>query len=200
MKNQFYGDKRDLVKWSVLVRLAEKSRARTIIQIAYLTQSKYDAVSIGDREFTVPKEVLEHFRQIRSIRRLKFGQDARVICYDKPFSNTNAERARYHREVIDLIREHNREKPVILLDPDNGLEPVSRATNAHVLKDEVKDIWATMAPGTTLIVYQHQYRDKEWVRRSKEKLQDALQLAPKEIEIGRSDIARDVVFYIAVKK
>jgi len=48
MRNRWYSDKRDLVKWSILIHLARMTAATRILQIAYFRQEP-NRVSPGHR-------------------------------------------------------------------------------------------------------------------------------------------------------
>ena len=70
MRDKWYGDKRDLVKWSVLLLLSEKFKAERILQIAYLRPSEFPKIEIDGKEEDIPPEVIAHFRNIHNIESL----------------------------------------------------------------------------------------------------------------------------------
>jgi hypothetical protein len=68
LRNQWYGDHRDLVKWGTLLELARSEQLRFILQVAYLRPDEGVPVIASERgDATVAKEVLQHFRDIRQI-------------------------------------------------------------------------------------------------------------------------------------
>ena len=71
MRDLFYGDDRDLVKWGVLLKLAERFGAARILQVAYFRhEGRWAPLEIDGQECPMPGEVIRHFRDIRDIRRL----------------------------------------------------------------------------------------------------------------------------------
>ncbi len=50
MRNKWYSDNRDLVKWSVLLLLAEGCGADRIIQIAYYKESPFQELEIDGHQ------------------------------------------------------------------------------------------------------------------------------------------------------
>ncbi|MFN2638044.1 MAG: hypothetical protein ABR585_13550 [Gemmatimonadaceae bacterium] len=50
---------------------------------------------------------------------------------------------------------------LVFIDPDNGLEPRSGATTAHVRLEELLALWKRMSSGSVLLVYQHKPRVRE---------------------------------------
>ena len=62
MRNQWYGDKRDLIKWGVLLELARRHGAKHILQVLYYRPSSYGVLEIDGEKCSVPEAVLHHFR------------------------------------------------------------------------------------------------------------------------------------------
>jgi hypothetical protein len=54
MQDKFYSDKRDLVKWAVLYRLAEKYQANIILQLAFYRPSEYAKILLDGEERNIP--------------------------------------------------------------------------------------------------------------------------------------------------
>ncbi len=53
----WYGDNRDLVKWSVLVHLAKMNTAKRILQIAYFRDDDFSGVEIDGGKFDIPSKM-----------------------------------------------------------------------------------------------------------------------------------------------
>ncbi len=70
MRNKWYSDNRDLFKWSALLLIAKKYHSAKIFQIAYLRESHYGFLTIDGEEYDIPLEIIEHFRDMRKIKKL----------------------------------------------------------------------------------------------------------------------------------
>ena len=66
MKDKWYGDNGDLVKWSALLHLADRYGAARVLQIAYYRPSSWGRIKVGDDEVVIRPEVLAHFKDVRS--------------------------------------------------------------------------------------------------------------------------------------
>jgi len=200
MKDLWYGDNRDLIKWSVLFRLAQKYRAERILQIAYLTPSEFPQIIIDDQESDVAPEVIAHLRSIHNIKGMRSG--ARVEVHDCPLTD----RAQYSEGVIEFISRFQREKCLVFLDPDIGLEPNGDPGLEHVLESEARTIWQSLKPEDVFVFYQHQTnrRGEPWIEEKKTQLEGALGVEPGFLKVAhrlppRRTIAPDVVFYFGQK-
>ena len=67
MKNCWYADNRDLIKWSILMHLAIVNSASRILQIAYFQEHTFPKVELDKEEKEVPEEVQAHFRDISDL-------------------------------------------------------------------------------------------------------------------------------------
>ena len=81
MQDWYYADHRDLLKWSVLVLLAQRRRLSRIVQIAYLRPSIFPTIDMGGQETELPSEVRAHFRDINNITALR--NDISVSVFDR---------------------------------------------------------------------------------------------------------------------
>ena len=200
MQNLFYGDKRYIIKWSVLLRLAEKYNIEEIKYIAYYRESKYEEVRIGNEGIAVPEEVMSHFRNIKTIKNLpdKNKRNLKIYLYERLFSD--ADRKKYHQLVFKKVDLNK--KIIILLDPDTGIASTDgQAKVEHVKPLEIKEFWDNLRTGSFLVIYQHSNRNKNWEVIKKKLLAKILEINSKEIVVGKSKkIASDVVFFIVKKK
>jgi hypothetical protein len=148
LRDQWYGDARDLVKWAVLLHLAQSYSVKRILQVAYLRQSNWGRIEVNGDRYPIPQTVIDHFRNIHNILSLPCEPSIEVI--DSLFDN----RDRYKQAIEDAIaRQH---PSIIFLDPDTGLEPKGRPGFEHVLNSEIEYIWNKMAAGDIMALYQHQ--------------------------------------------
>jgi len=72
MQTQWYGDKRDLVKWGTLVHLCRENQVSTIIQVPFLPKENGCPHKLAvDRELVdLPPAVWQHFRDLTKIEAL----------------------------------------------------------------------------------------------------------------------------------
>ena len=196
MQDKFYSDNRDLVKWSILHRLAETFQAHRILQIAFYRKRKFPNVIIDGEEHDIPQEVLSHFRDLCTIEGIK--SEIRITVFDKLFEN----REDYLKSVRVFLSNFLEEKCVVFLDPDTGLEPQKNPNKNHVLESEAKSIWDAMDSGDVYVFYQHQTTrsKKPWIEPKRRQLENSLGIDNNSIKIAHGPkIARDVVFFYAQK-
>ena len=76
MRDKWFGDNRDLVKWSVLLHLAKENNINNILQIAYYRESEFGSICIDypdctdDKVIQIPDEVKNFFRRIQNIKNM----------------------------------------------------------------------------------------------------------------------------------
>ena len=153
MRDNWYGDNRDIVKWAGMFLLARQNRARTIVQMAFYRA--YDAppeiilnAADGDRREPVPPEVLAHFRCMDQIRCLQPPDGARIVPLLHKWAR---DRSAYIQETINNL--HELQAPlVVLLDPDTGIAPTLRSMK-HVGEIEVRGIFDALNRGEVLRVF-----------------------------------------------
>ena len=195
MRDTWYADNRDLVKWSVLFRLAERYGACLILQIAYYRPSKFGSVIIDDKEVTIPQEVLQHFRSIQNVKNIESKIEVFV------FDNLIGDRTAYLDEAISFIKSHRNGTRIVFLDPDIGLEP-SRPSLGHVLESEALAFWNILEIGDIFVFYQHQTnRNKQpWIETKRVQLAEAIKIRENQLKVAHGmAIASDVVFYYSRK-
>ncbi len=71
MRNKWYSDNRDLVKWSVLLLLAEGCGADRIIQIAYYKESPFQELEIDGHQHEIPSRCFRIFVTFGESKRLR---------------------------------------------------------------------------------------------------------------------------------
>lgn len=198
MKDRWYGDDRDLVKWGVLLTLAERYEAGKILQVAYLRPSVYGQLDVGGQSCPLPQSVRSHFRDIRNIRYLRADPPVEIEVVDLPFDDRTA----YTEALVQIMTEPADRRPwVIFLDPDTGLTPRNPGLE-HVLDEELARIWSCMRQGDVLVVYQHQTNraGDPWIEHKREQFEDALSLPRGSAHIASgSSIARDVALFYRAK-
>lgn len=193
MKNCWYGDNRDLVKWSVLMHLAKINSASRILQIAYFQEHSFPKVEIDKEERDIPEEIQTHFRDVRNIHELSSPIKVNV------FSKVIADRKQYILEAKEFIALYPEDRCIVFLDPDTGLEP-TRPNLKHVLNKEANEFWKSLKVGDMLVLYQHQTNKngRPWEEPKRLQFERAI-CAPKgSVKVGRGlKLAKDVVlFYV----
>ncbi len=197
MKDKWYGDNRDLVKWGVLVKVAQQSGAKRILQVAYHRPSDWQTIEIDGHQHQVPECVIRHFRDIRDVVRLTDGSTHKmqIEVLDDPFENRQA----YLEEILARVRAL-RSRAIIFLDPDTGLE-CRKPGFEHVLESELKRIWAAMRSGDVLVFYQHQTNrnGSPWVDLKRAQFERALDIPTGSAKTAVGKAARDVAFFLVQK-
>ncbi|PKO20225.1 MAG: hypothetical protein CVU38_21255 [Chloroflexi bacterium HGW-Chloroflexi-1] len=195
MKDQWYGDARDLVKWGILTEIAQRFNAVRILQVLYLRETAWKKLEVDGEPVALPRAVVDHFRNVRNIGTLK--GPAEVEVFDRPF----ADRTEYLSELVERIRAGFGGTAIIFLDPDTGLEP-TRPGPEHVLNSELATIWREVAVGDVLVFYQHQTNKNglPWIALKQAQFERALGVSSGTAKLARApEIAQDVVFFFCQK-
>ena len=195
MRDKWYADNRDLVKWGVLLTLAERYAATHILQVLYYRPTEWAQLELDGEQAPLPAAVIRHFRRVSAASEIEASAPVEVVL------DTFKNRDDYHRLVIDRIRSRSTTPGIVFLDPDTGLEPQTPSLN-HVLDSELAMLWAELKPGDVLVFYQHQTNknDQPWIVPKKEQFELAIGLLIGAAKLARSEhIARDVVFFYAQK-
>lgn len=91
MRDEWYGDKRDLVKWGILIVLAEQAGLQHIVQIAYYRPTTWPLLNIDGIDVPIPPPVLSHSRNVGDVIRL--GGHVRITVVDAALENPRAGRS-----------------------------------------------------------------------------------------------------------
>lgn len=158
MRDGWYSDDRDLVKWGALAYLVGRERLRSVVQVAMYRASKRPTLETGSGEIAISEHVWTHFRDVRAIEALGRAAGFHVSIIDAPFASRN--RAAYFETVAAELRSMPDGKAV-LLDPDTGFEPTTPSAN-HVTLADIQTTWDTLAEGDWLLLYQHRWRRTNW--------------------------------------
>jgi len=193
MRDLWYGDNRDLVKWGVLLTLVERFAAKHVLQVLYYRPTQWTQLEIDGESVKLPDAVVAHFRQATTASLIQCPAPVELIA------DVVADRKEYQRIVIDRIRARTQSPGVVLLDPDTGLGSGSPGPE-HVLNDELTELWKHLRVGDVLLLYQHQTnrRGLPWIEPKKAQFERALGVVPGGAKIAQAQsIARDVaLFYL----
>ncbi len=193
MQTEWYGDKRDLVKWGTLIHLCREHNLKSIIQVPFLLREKAwrYKLSIDGRPERFPAEVWRHFRDLNHIEALgrRIGLTIRVLGHE--FSHQR--RVDYVQKTCESLDRVDGAPKVVFLDPDTGIEP-QQAGAKHVRIEEIKQIWRGLRPGDWLVLYQHALRKGGWEKMQRARFREACDGFRVKTYHCRK-IAHDVVFF-----
>ena len=207
MQDQYYSDKRDLVKWAALVHVAKYYRAKKIIQVPLTplnTPPWAECRLLKNKSVQVPfpPEVWEHFRRLKAIKCL--GETIGVELEVFESSCTEDTRDQYIRGLCDSLEQFKSTSLLLFLDPDTGIEP-QKADLTHVKKSEIKTIFDALTEGDC---HQHARRSKSWIEDTQKDLASAIDRLPQEVQTLRyagdssasaKAFAKDVAFHFVQK-
>jgi len=194
MQDQWYGDKRDLVKWGTLLQLAHRHQVKRVLQVLYYRSNTWNPIEIDGESVPIPDEVIQHFRDTKSICTLNSSVPVEVL------SEAFSDRGQYLKYVIGEIQGRKAIKKIVFLDPDTGLEPRGGHANwKHVLEDELEMIWNSLSRGDVLVFYQHQPHIPDWINAKKRQFAETIR-TPDAKRAYAPLIAPDVVFFFAQRE
>ena len=206
MRDWWYGDKRDLVKWGTAIALARKQSIGSVFHVAlYRPDLPNYELSINELKEPLPVEVVRHFRDIDKIQRLAEEAKIEIAIHKDSFQCTPEFRTRhdfradYFDKVAIRIKEYT--APVIVfLDPDTGIAPETYGYE-HVTHREVRITLRAMKAGDLLLFYQHaRLGDGDWLNSTREEFSQAVgQTVPVKI-VTCNQIAKDVAFFVVDRK
>lgn len=196
MRHQWYGDNRDLIKWGVLVHLAQSKGLKRIIQVAYFRHDlPRPRLECDDKSVSIPDIVYKHFRDINDIYRLSDNSGIEIKVIDNLYETK--QRDAYTSIVLDRITAAKGFPILVFLDPDTGI--AERNTKPeHVTPAEVRQIWDALKPSDWLVLYQHRFRDKQWAEIKRSEFERAIGTGKIETFRAEKKIT-DVVFLCAAK-
>ena len=189
MRNQFYSDRKDIWKWSLLLELA--GQTHHIYQVAMLThdngEHKLDMGDPGTCSELVyrffDRERRRNARDIYGVEQLVNGRVTVLSQLGREYQFYSKRcHQKYFAHVIQEITAENKGKKVVFLDPDVGLE-VTKSNDGHVLYSDVCRVWTSLSDGDYLVVYQHHPLSFKW--KKDEALLEDFARAKKE-QIGRA--------------
>jgi hypothetical protein len=169
MRDSWYGDSRDIVKWSAVLHLASRERLSTILHVAMFRADRRPTLQSASETISVPDAVWTHFRNLPAVCAVGAQMGVTIRVLDDPFDARN--RRSYFEAVATVVAESGASKAV-LLDPDTGIAPAS-ATAEHVTVSDVETVWNALRAGDWLLLYQHRWRNKEWLAIAESKFMTA---------------------------
>jgi hypothetical protein len=202
MKNQYFGDNRDLFKYDLVYFLM-----RNIIPFCYFTfipmLTKDDNRRHGDerdrskaRAGTQNTELLKFLdkynhrnkRDITQIEGYFIPRGFQTKICPEVFENRN--RAVYFQKIETELSDRS----LILIDPDNGLQ-IKSSNKRHVLYCELKQLFGKMDNDSLIMVYQHfpRVNHGEYLLTRTTQIRSNLDIAPLFITDNQ------IIFFLVVK-
>ena len=137
MRDSWYADKRDLVKWGTLAHIAERERLQLIVQIPYARIGPRPPLRTRDTDVEIQPAIWNFFRNLSAVEALgkTLGRQVAVL----PDIFDPRQRQKYNQIVVNHLRSLQSPK-VVLLDPDTGLAPGKHSAE-HVTPADVQVIW-----------------------------------------------------------
>ncbi len=163
MKNQYFGDKRDYFKYSLLETLAaEVAGIERLTCIWMLTANTTN--NDGRKQFVAHPHHVRLATFLQKRRAKGTGTVAEMRAYFKrlpfgffsygdrppPYFGTEG-RDKYFRDIPDAVLRRS----VVFFDPDNGLEPAVTVTPAHLRHEELAEVFGRMDTTSIAVIYQH---------------------------------------------
>lgn len=202
MRNQFFADRKDVYKWSLLLDEAGPSS-----HILYLAMLRPDTPNGHGRDYGEPtvqeytrEDVIQFFEQeraggIKDLSRITRLSPSRIHVVLDQYDHRAREG--YFRKALSVSRDRKpSEKFVVFLDPDNGIAG-KRPKSLHVCASELRDTWDSLREGDKLVVYQHQFRDSEWIGLRKGALGQAIGVEEEKIQEKK---CQSVCFFVVHKQ
>jgi hypothetical protein len=164
MKNQYFGDVNDFLKYDLVLTLIEKlddTEAFTFMPMLTRDDSSRDGGLIkydGGRRKDLEEFLKEHIHnRDRNILNLRPFMESQAIGY-RPYRDNEYFRHEGREEYFNSIDPGMLKRSVVLIDPDNGLEVKSmRRGNGHkYLKyRELRRVYDGIDDNSLVLVYQH---------------------------------------------
>ena len=196
MRDQWYGDNRDLVKWGTLIHLAQRDDRSTILHVAcYRPDDARPPLHSARGHVDIPTPVIRHFRDLDTVQRLAKPSGIRIEIFKSPFRR----RAEYFQKARRRIASLSGASLIVFLDPDTGLAG-EVAGPEHVTPEDLHSVFEVMADGDVLVCYQHARRQKDWRGDRRRAFTRALGVSSQDVEVFESELARDVVLFSATKR
>jgi len=196
LRDQWYGDDGDLLKWGTLVHIAHREKLSAILHVAlYRPDDEWAMVNSSRGAVEIPGEVLRHFRNLDNVHRLSKPSGIRIEVFKAPFKDRSA----YFEKVRRRIESYREVPLAVFLDPDSGLAR-DIAGPEHVTEDEVRLAYAAMKPGDVLVCSQRSRRQKGWRGDRRRAFTLALGVASQDVEVFDSELTRDGVLFSVTRR
>lgn len=168
MKNQYFGDVKDLFKYDIVewtIRRVPSLDRFTFITMLTPNDKRGDGnkLDYSGRAGCLNERLVNHLsecidagkRNVSEIRSYYGEQGIDIHIYGENKHFTNIVRAEYFADIDSELLENS----LIFVDPDNGLE-VTHSNERHLLYSEAVDLFDRMSKDSVLVLFQHFRREK----------------------------------------
>jgi len=164
MKNQYFGDNKDLFKYDLVYRIMRAGLVSHFSFIPMLTTP--DDTGYGGKTDRRLARVGTHNAELMSFLDDCVRDDRRSIKQLESFfdwcdinmtiypNSGNYFSHRHRREYFAMMNDELMTNSLIFVDPDIGLE-VSRSNEKHLLFDEIRHLYKRMNENSILMLFQH---------------------------------------------
>jgi hypothetical protein len=161
VKNQYFGDNKDLFKYDLVLEIMRAGLAEHFTFVPMLTKpdtTKHGRKNDRNHASTQNKELMNFLdecidrgrKDIQQITKFFQRYGVNMTIYSKDGYFSHQERQSYFAGIENGLLS----RALILIDPDNGLE-VKNSGEKHILYSEVKELYERMDGGSILMVYQY---------------------------------------------
>lgn len=200
MRSKWYGNKRDLVKWSTLFALAVQVHVPKILQVTCLVPDDHGGGNheYGDLAIDFGSEVADavwrHFRNLEGVVELGRKIRADVAVVPDEYPSALVDRDAYFGFVARTWLKPDHEPLIVLLDPDVGLGK----TRMHVSPEQVGTVKRALKPGDWLVLYQSapMFAKGGWEQQKQKEFAVALGVPFDSVQRRLSSVATDVTFLV----
>jgi hypothetical protein len=172
MKNQYFGDNRDLFKYDLILHITKKAVVSNFTFIPMLTPNEPPRKSRKkhegeQRNRLMAKAGYKNQGLLKFLNRFNNKSERNIRHLDAWFKKKGVKTVTlvdyfYHDERAKYFKEASKKllhKSVICVDPDVGLE-VKRTREKHILYAEVKDLYELMDNNSLLMIFQYIPRER----------------------------------------
>lgn len=205
MKNQYFGDIRDLFKYDLILKVIQDiDLIHQLLFIPMLTEndkstegnktnhSKAKAGTLNDELIAYLRSCVDNNRRnISEIEKYYKSKGINLFLYQQPF--TCKTRNVYFNEI--KARGELFCNSLVFVDPDIGME-IKKPTEKHILYNEIKGLYEFMNANSVLMIFQYipyLKNRKEYRNTRTEELKSILQTSPVYIS------SNDVIFFFLAK-
>jgi len=207
MKNQYFGDNRDLFKFDLAQTLTEKSQQQ-LNQIYYIPMLTPNTTKPDGRQTDRCRakaghknvKLVEYLdncistgrRNIKEIKQYYHEENVKISIYQEDEYFTHAGRPAYFSQINQSLLNNS----LILLDPDNGME-VKSSDEKHILYTEIEMLYNHMNENSVLMIFQY-FPRIEHNKYTIQRKEDIKRCVGKDVNVY--SIADDVIVFFLIAK
>ncbi len=106
MRDWFYGDKREIVKWGTILAIAQRHSIWRVLQVAMYRPDREDhQLAFDCYSVSLPKVVVSHFRDLDHIQQLAEAGNLKIDVHKDTFQWSSGFRSRedFRRAYFDKV-------------------------------------------------------------------------------------------------